>query len=203
MEIPALISSYLGRTGQNLREVFDFARANQVVVLLDEFDAVAKRRDDQADLGELRRVVSVLLKEIEEWPGPSVLVAATNGPELVDPAIFRRFQLVMRVEPPGEQEAGTILRMHRVLPAGVRKACVPGVHASGLVGEGTWRCRAPRVSPIAASGAVLDTLQRPGLTPPVSMCSCVHVSMGPSARANATWDSSRAALAECVTVSEA
>lgn len=112
VEIPALISSYLGRTGQNLRDVFDFARANPSVLLLDEFDAVAKRRDDATDLGEMRRVVSVLLKEIEEWPGPSVLVAATNHPDLIDPAIFRRFQLVVNVANPGEAEAAAILRLH-------------------------------------------------------------------------------------------
>jgi AAA+ superfamily predicted ATPase len=112
LEIPALISSYLGRTGQNLREVFDFARANPAVILLDEFDAVAKRRDDATDLGEMRRIVSVLLKEIEEWPGPSVLVAATNHPDLIDPAVFRRFQLVIQVGNPGPDEALAIWRLH-------------------------------------------------------------------------------------------
>ncbi|WP_404364501.1 AAA family ATPase [Corallococcus coralloides] len=112
VEISSLISSYLGRTGQNLREVFDFARENRAVILLDEFDAIAKRRDDQADLGEVRRVVSVLLKEIEEWPGPSVLVAATNHPEIIDPAVFRRFQMTIRVDPPGVEQAKEILRLH-------------------------------------------------------------------------------------------
>lgn len=112
LEIPSLISSYLGRTGQNLREVFDFARSTAAVILLDEFDAVAKRRDDAADLGEMRRIVSVLLKEIEEWPGPSVLVAATNHPDLIDPAVFRRFQTVVRVSAPGQAEAEEILRLH-------------------------------------------------------------------------------------------
>ena len=112
IEIPSLISSYLGRTGQNLREIFDFARSNTAVILLDEFDAVAKRRDDATDLGEMRRIVSVLLKEIEEWPGPSVLVAATNHPDLIDPAVFRRFQTVVRVSAPGLAEAEGILRLH-------------------------------------------------------------------------------------------
>ncbi|WP_404364485.1 AAA family ATPase [Corallococcus coralloides] len=112
VELPALISSYLGRTGQNLREVFDFAREETVVLFLDEFDAVAKRRDDQTDLGELRRVVSVLLKEIEEWPGPSILVAATNHPELIDPAAFRRFQLSVEVQLPGPAEVEAILKLH-------------------------------------------------------------------------------------------
>lgn len=112
VELSGLISSYLGKTGQNLREVFDFARSNSVVVLLDEFDAVAKRRDDPADLGEVRRMVSVLLKEIEEWPGPSVLVAATNFESSLDAAVVRRFQLIVPMSVPGMTETADILLMH-------------------------------------------------------------------------------------------
>jgi hypothetical protein len=112
VELPALISSYLGKTGQNLRGIFDFARSNSVVLLMDEFDAVAKRRDDPADLGEVRRVVSVLLKEIEEWPGPSVIVAATNFAKSLDRAVIRRFQTVLTIEPPGVSEATSMLSMH-------------------------------------------------------------------------------------------
>jgi SpoVK/Ycf46/Vps4 family AAA+-type ATPase len=126
VEIPALISSYLGKTGRNLREVFDFAREHRVVLLMDEFDAIAKRRDDQGDMGEVRRIVSVLLKEIEEWPGPSVLVAATNHPELIDPAVFRRFQLTVTVELPGPEEALQILTHHLQpleLPAALAPLC--------------------------------------------------------------------------------
>ncbi|XXT16691.1 ATP-binding protein [Sorangium sp. So ce429] len=123
LETSALVSSYLGRTGQNLREVFDFGRSNECILLLDEFDAIAKRRDDPADLGEMRRVVSVLLKEIEEWPGPGLLVAATNHPELLDPAVMRRFQLCLNVEPPTAKEASNILSIH-LDPL----ACSGGVH---------------------------------------------------------------------------
>lgn len=112
LETSTLISSYLGRTGQNLRDVFDFGRNNEGVILLDEFDAIAKRRDDATDLGEMRRTVSVLLKEIEEWPGPSLLVAATNHPELLDPAILRRFQVTVTVALPTLKEAGKILDLH-------------------------------------------------------------------------------------------
>lgn len=112
VELSALVSSYLGRTGQNLREIMDFARANRVVLFLDEFDAIGKRRDDPTDLGELRRVVSVLLKEIEEWPGPSILVAASNFPELVDPAVLRRFQLVVSVQAPALPEVRRLMEMY-------------------------------------------------------------------------------------------
>lgn len=112
VDLSALISSFLGRTGQNIREVLSFARNHRSVILLDEFDALAKRRDDASDIGELKRIVSVLLKQIEEWPGPSVLVAASNHPELIDEAVFRRFQLIMRFEPPDSGQALAILRSH-------------------------------------------------------------------------------------------
>lgn len=111
VELSSLISSYLGRTGQNIREVLDYARRERVVLLLDEIDAIAKRRDDQTDLGELKRVVSVLLKELEEWPGPSVVIGATNHPALIDPAVFRRFQFVVTLDLPDAARAREILRM--------------------------------------------------------------------------------------------
>jgi len=112
MELSLAISSFLGRTGQNLKEILDYARANRIVLLLDEFDAIAKRRDDVVDIGELKRIVSVLLKELEEWPGPSVVIAATNHPALIDPAAFRRFHLVIDISLPDAEATAAILVMH-------------------------------------------------------------------------------------------
>lgn len=109
LELSAVISSFLGRTGQNLKDVLTYASTHKVVLLLDEFDAVAKRRDDSSDLGELKRIVSVLLKELEDWRGPSIVVAATNHPELIDPAIFRRFQLVLNLSLPEPEQRARIL----------------------------------------------------------------------------------------------
>jgi SpoVK/Ycf46/Vps4 family AAA+-type ATPase len=91
IDLAGLISSYLGRTGQNLRQALDYARRSPSVLLIDEFDALAKRRDDQSDVGELKRIVNVLLLELEQWPNDGMLIAATNHPELLDRAIWRRF----------------------------------------------------------------------------------------------------------------
>jgi SpoVK/Ycf46/Vps4 family AAA+-type ATPase len=85
------MSSFLGRTGNNIRVVLDYAAKSPAILLLDEFDAVAKRRDDNAEIGELKRLVTVLVQAIDEWPSNSLLVAATNHPELLDPAVWRRF----------------------------------------------------------------------------------------------------------------
>jgi len=109
LDLATSISSYLGKTGSNLRRSLDYARTNPCVMLLDEFDAIGKRRDDETELGELKRIVNVLLKELEEWPMHSVLVAATNHPELLDPAINRRFDMVIDIPLPGEAEREIIL----------------------------------------------------------------------------------------------
>jgi hypothetical protein len=111
LDLATSISSYLGKTGSNLRRSLDYARARPCVLLLDEFDAIAKRRDDSTEVGELKRIVNVLLKELEEWPMHSVLVAATNHPELLDPAINRRFDVVVVLPLPGETERADILEM--------------------------------------------------------------------------------------------
>lgn len=109
-DLAVSISSLLGKTGFNLRRTLDYARSNPCLLLLDEFDAIAKRRDDATELGELKRIVNVLLKELEEWPLESVLVAATNHPELLDPAVSRRFNLMLRLPLPGLAERDAIIR---------------------------------------------------------------------------------------------
>jgi SpoVK/Ycf46/Vps4 family AAA+-type ATPase len=70
------------------------------VLLLDEFDAIAKKRDDATDVGELKRLVTVLLQAIDEWPNTSILIAATNHSELLDPAAWRRFDRVIDFDYP-------------------------------------------------------------------------------------------------------
>lgn len=91
LDLSAVMSSYLGRTGNNIRTVLDFAKSQSAVLLLDEFDAIAKRRDDGGEIGELKRLVTVLLQEIDDWPNDGLLIAATNHEELLDPAVWRRF----------------------------------------------------------------------------------------------------------------
>lgn len=93
LDLAAVMSSFLGRTGSNVRHVLEYARNTDCVLLLDELDAIAKRRDDQGEIGELKRLVTVLIQQIDDWPSSRVLVAATNHPSLLDPAIWRRFEV--------------------------------------------------------------------------------------------------------------
>jgi SpoVK/Ycf46/Vps4 family AAA+-type ATPase len=102
LDLAAVMSSFLGRTGNNVRNVLDYAKGIPCVFLLDEFDAIAKRRDDVVEVGELKRLVTVLLQEIDSWPTTSLLIAATNHDELLDPAVWRRFELIVRFPMPAD-----------------------------------------------------------------------------------------------------
>ena len=86
-----LVSSMLGQTSRNLRRVFDYAERTPSVLFLDEFDALAGARGNERDVGELQRVVIALLQNIDALPDSTILVAATNHEQLLDPAIDRRF----------------------------------------------------------------------------------------------------------------
>jgi DNA replication protein DnaC len=89
--LDGLISSYLGSTAKNIRALFDFASRNPCVLFLDEFDAIAKLRGDSQELGELKRVVNSFIQNLDTLGTQSIVIAATNHPELLDSAIWRRF----------------------------------------------------------------------------------------------------------------
>lgn len=109
LDLAAVMSSFLGRTGNNIRHVLDYAKANPCVLLLDEFDAIAKRRNDDAEIGELKRLVTVLLQEIDNWPSEGMLIAATNHGELLDPALWRRFDLVLTFPKPSQDHVDGLI----------------------------------------------------------------------------------------------
>jgi hypothetical protein len=96
----SLVGSYLGETASRLKRVFDFARSTPCVLFLDEFDAIGKERGDKHETGEIKRVVSSLLMQIDDLPSYTVLVCATNHPELLDRAVWRRFQVRVDLEAP-------------------------------------------------------------------------------------------------------
>jgi DNA replication protein DnaC len=89
--LDGLISSYLGSTAKNIRALFDFAAKTPCVLFLDEFDAIAKVRSDDQELGELKRVVNSFLQNLDTVGKHSIILAATNHELLLDPAVWRRF----------------------------------------------------------------------------------------------------------------
>jgi SpoVK/Ycf46/Vps4 family AAA+-type ATPase len=95
-----VIGSYLGETAARLKRLFDYVRARQAVLFLDEFDTLGKERGDLHETGEIKRVVSSLLLQLDDLPSHIVIVTASNHPELLDRAAWRRFQLRLVLPPP-------------------------------------------------------------------------------------------------------
>lgn len=98
-----VISSYLGETAANLRKIFDFIATRPMVVLFDEFDAIAKHRDDDFEHGELKRVVNAFLQLMDGMRGDNVIIAATNHQGMLDSAVWRRFDEVLQLGIPDRE----------------------------------------------------------------------------------------------------
>lgn len=99
-----LIASYLGETASRLRKLFEYVRTRACVLFFDEFDTIGKERGDLHETGEIKRVVSSLLLQIDDLPSHVVVVTATNHPELLDRAVWRRFQLRLELPRPTPKE---------------------------------------------------------------------------------------------------
>lgn len=108
----ALISSYLGSTAKNIRKLFEHAANTPCLLFLDEFDALAKARDDAQELGELKRVVVGLLQNIDALPTATVLIAATNHEQLLDEAVWRRFAYRLRLDLPRPELREALLQAY-------------------------------------------------------------------------------------------
>jgi len=104
-----IISSFLGETAGRIDHVFEFARTRRCVLFFDEFDTIAKERSDTHETGEIKRVVSTLLLQIDRLPAHVIVVAATNHAELLDRAAWRRFQLRLSMTPPSREQATRFL----------------------------------------------------------------------------------------------
>ncbi|MFG1465775.1 ATP-binding protein [Xanthobacter sp. DSM 24535] len=105
----ALIGSYLGETNARLRRLFDYVRTRPSVLFFDEFDAIGKERGDTHETGEIKRVVSFLLMQLDQLPSYVVVIAATNHAELLDRAVWRRFQLRLGFPAPDKKQIEAFL----------------------------------------------------------------------------------------------
>ena len=104
-----IVSSFLGETAGRLDRVFEFARTRRCVLFFDEFDTIAKERADTHETGEIKRVVSTLLLQIDRLPSHVIVVCATNHAELLDRAAWRRFQLRLSLNSPSRTQATRFL----------------------------------------------------------------------------------------------
>lgn len=133
VRLAALFSRYLGATATHLRSVFQEMPRRPGVYLFDEFDAIGQARGDTQDVGEMRRVVTAFLQFIDADQSPSIVVAATNHAELLDRAVFRRFDIVLAFELPSLTAIAALLRL-RLAAHGLDDALVDvlAARAEGL-----------------------------------------------------------------------
>ena len=111
VRLDALVSSFLGETAANLRKVFDFISQYPLVALFDEFDALGKERADNAEHGELRRVVNAVLQMMDAYQGKSLIIAATNHEQILDSAVWRRFDDTMEFPLPSPELLSQVLKL--------------------------------------------------------------------------------------------
>ncbi len=109
VKFEAVVSSYLGESATNLTKLFESLKTYPCVLLLDEFDFIAKSRDGKQDVGEMHRVVNILLNVLEDFNGPGLIIATTNLEGTIDKALFRRFDDIIELPKPGEKEIKRIL----------------------------------------------------------------------------------------------
>jgi SpoVK/Ycf46/Vps4 family AAA+-type ATPase len=105
----SVVSSLLGETASNLRKIFDFASRGIWVLFFDEFDAIGRSRDDSVEHGELKRVVNTFLQLLDNFRGNSLIISATNFEQVLDPALWRRFDEIVRFDKPDEIQVQRIL----------------------------------------------------------------------------------------------
>jgi SpoVK/Ycf46/Vps4 family AAA+-type ATPase len=98
-----IIGSYLGETASKLKKVFDYISTQNCILFFDEFDAIAKERGDEHETGEIKRVVNSLLMQVDNLPDYVIVIAATNHPELLDKAVWRRFQIRIELKKPDKK----------------------------------------------------------------------------------------------------
>jgi len=111
VRLDSLVSSFLGETAANLRKIFDFIAKHKLVVLFDEFDALGKERDDGSEHGELRRVVNAVLQMMDSYDGKSIIIAATNHEQILDSAIWRRFDEIIEFPILGKNQLQGLLQL--------------------------------------------------------------------------------------------
>lgn len=131
VKLDRLISSYLGETASNVRKIFEFARRQSCVLFLDEFDALARSREDNTEHNELRRVVNSLLIFVDRLKPKGFMIAATNLEHSLDPAIWRRFDEVIWFDKP---DAAMVLRFLKLKFRNIRTLFDPEKFVSELSG---------------------------------------------------------------------
>jgi AAA+ superfamily predicted ATPase len=178
-----IIGSFLGETAARLKRVFDYVRTTPCLVFFDEFDAIGKERGDLHETGEIKRVVTSLLMQMDDLPSYTVIAAATNHPELLDRASWRRFQLRLTLpmpdsralaryidtfshrfpEPLGQTPAAVARKLGRVSYAEAEQFCLDVLRRCALaMGEKSVKTIVSQQLAIWSERAVMDSTRKGG-----------------------------------------
>lgn len=149
----SVISSYLGQTATNLKKVFDYSTTSNWVLFFDEFDAIGKSRGSNGEHGELKRVVNTFLQLLDNYQSAGIVIAATNHEEILDKAIWRRFDEIVFFSKPNDLEKSKLIELKlrnfphktvnvdKLLPlmadwahSDVERACFEAIKAAILTG---------------------------------------------------------------------
>lgn len=150
----AIISSYLGETAGNLRKVFDFIENGNWIVLFDEFDIIGKNRDDSHEHGEIKRVVNNFLQMLDNFKGDSIIFAATNHQNILDSAIWRRFDDVIYYDLPDEK---TRLNLFEIYLKPMKRESDIDLHKIAKSTEGLSPADIKMVTEEAMKTAIIDS----------------------------------------------
>ena len=136
LDLAEAIGSHLGETGSNLKAAFSKIRDIPGILFLDEIDAIAKTRSDDSDIGEMKRVVTVLLQELDDRNPASLILAATNNAPLIDPAVWRRFEVRIDFPMPDTEQITQMLEKELDTSGNLGEASATWITALGLALKG-------------------------------------------------------------------
>ena len=132
VRLDGLITRFMGETAAKLRQIFDATHRTRGIYFFDEFDAIGSDRDLTNDVGEIRRVLNSFLLMIEQDRSQSLVVAATNHPDILDRALFRRFDDILHYGIPDAEQAAKLLRTRLFASSGRVRWKMLGEEAHGL-----------------------------------------------------------------------
>lgn len=150
VQFDSILSSFLGDTAKNLRKIFEEVSQTPCVLFFDECDSIIRTREDEKDVGELKRVVNTFLQVLDEYPENGLIVMATNLTKSLDSAIWRRFDDAIELPKPGKREVQSLLI--QTLKASFGDAQIEGLDWDILLWE-TEGFSAAQVVTVAQSAA--------------------------------------------------
>jgi SpoVK/Ycf46/Vps4 family AAA+-type ATPase len=160
IQVDKLVTKFMGETSAKLRQIFDLIQQEIGVYFFDEFDAIGGERSMENDVGEMRRVLNAFLQFIEQDTSDSIIVAATNSPQLLDRALYRRFDDVLHYSRPGDEDSKLLIQNilgaflpSKILWKSILKACKGLSHA-----ELDQACRDSIKHAILADKKTVDSL---------------------------------------------